>query len=78
MLNDPKPTLGKALKMLEEKGVPLHRSLNAGFEKLYGFTSDADGIRHAGLNTSNVDADLAKFMLVSCSAFVNYLRSKQC
>ena len=76
LLNDPNPTLGKALKLLEDKGVPLHGSLKAGFEKLYGFTSDADGIRHAGLNPSNVDFDLAKFMLVSCSAFVNYLRSK--
>ncbi len=76
MLNDPNPTLGKALKMLEDKGIPLHGSLKAGFDKLYGFTSDADGIRHAGLNPSNVDADLAKFMLVSCSAFVNYLRAK--
>ena len=76
MLNDPNPTLGKALKMLEDKGISLHGSLKAGFDKLYGFTSDADGIRHAGLNPSNVDVDLAKFMLVSCSAFVNYLRAK--
>ena len=77
LLNDPNPTLGKALKKLEDKGIPLHGSLKAGFEKLYGFASDADGIRHAGLNPSNVDADLAKFMLVSCSAFVNYLRAKE-
>ena len=76
LLIDPNPTLGKALKLLKDKGIPLHGSLKAGFEKLYGFTSDADGIRHAGLNPSNVDVDLAKFMLVACSAFVNYLRSK--
>ena len=77
LLNDPNPTLGKALKMLEDKGIPLHGSLKAGFDKLYGFTSDANGIRHAGIAPSDVDADLAKFMLVACSAFVNYLRSKQ-
>ena len=76
LLNDPNPTLGKALKLLEDKGVPLHGSLKDGFVKLYGFTSNADGIRHAGVNPSNVDFDLAKFMLVSCSAFVNYLQSK--
>ena len=76
LLNDPNPTLGKALKLLEDKGVPLHGSLKDGFAKLYGFTSNADGIRHAGVNPSNVDFDLAKFMLVSCSAFVNYLQSK--
>lgn len=76
LLKDPKPTLGKALKQLEDNGVILHGSLKAGFEKLYGFTSDANGIRHAGLDPSDIDADLAKFMLVACSAFVNYLRSK--
>lgn len=77
LLNDPVPTLGKALKKLEDEGIAMHGSLKAAFEKLYGFTSDADGIRHAGLKPSDVDQDLAKFMLVSCSAFVNYLRAKQ-
>ena len=76
LLKDPKPTLGKALKQLEDNGVAIHGSLKAGFDKLYGFTSDANGIRHAGLEPSDIDADLAKFMLVACSAFVNYLRSK--
>ncbi len=76
LLNDPKPTLGQALKMLEDKGVNLHGSLKSGFDKLYGFTSDTDGVRHGSINPSDVDSDLAKFMLVSCSAFVNYLRAK--
>jgi len=39
-------------------------------------TSDADGIRHALLDESKLGYDEAKFMLVSCSAFVNYLLSK--
>ena len=77
LLNDPTPTLGKALKRLEDNGVNIHGSLKGAFDKLYGFTSDANGIRHAGIGPSDVDADLAKFMLVACSAFVNYLRSKQ-
>lgn len=77
LLNDPTPTLGKALKKLEDKGVRMHGSLKGAFDKLYGFTSDANGIRHAGMAPSEVDADLAKFMLVACSAFVNYLRSIQ-
>lgn len=62
--------------MLEDKGVNLHGSLKSGFDKLYGFTSDTDGVRHGSINPSDVDSDLAKFMLVSCSAFVNYLRAK--
>ena len=77
LLNDPKPTLGKALDQLEDKGVVLHKALKGAFDKLYGFTSDANGIRHASIAPSEIDVDLATFMLVSCSAFVNYLRSKQ-
>lgn len=77
LLGNQTPTLGKALKLLEDKGIGLHGSLKSAFEKLFGFTSDASGIRHGGLQPSDADADLAKFMLVSCSSFVNYLRSKQ-
>lgn len=77
LLGNQTPTLGKALKLLEDKGIGLHGSLKSAFEKLFGFTSDASGIRHGGLQPSDADADLAKFMLVSCSAFVNYLKSKQ-
>ena len=76
LLNNPKPTLGQALKMLEDKGVNLHGSLKLGFDKLYGFASDSNGVRHGSINPSDIDFDLAKFMLVSCSAFVNYLQSK--
>ena len=68
---DPKATLGKALKQ-----IGLHPALEVGFTKLYGYTSDADGIRHAMLEASTVDADDAKFFLVACSAFINYLISK--
>jgi len=44
---------------------------------LSGYTSDKGGIRH-GLKEEdhNVDIDEARFMLVTCSAFVNYLISK--
>jgi len=51
----------------------MHPSLKQGFEKLYGYTSDDDGIRHALLDEANLDMEDARFMLVSCSAFVNYL-----
>lgn len=69
-------TLGQALKELEAKGVPLHGALRSAFSSLYGYTSDADGIRHALLDESTLDFDDAKFMLVSCSGFVNYLVAK--
>lgn len=68
-------TLGAALKKLEQKNVKIHPSLKVAFEKLYGYTSDAAGIRHAGqLGGKDATFDEAKFMLVSCSAFINYLK----
>lgn len=73
---DDKATLGKALNKLEESGIKLHKSLKEAFSKLYGYTSDEGGIRHAeGLFESNVSFEDAKFMLVTCCAFVNYLIS---
>jgi hypothetical protein len=70
-----KGTLGQALKELERR-VAIHPALKSGFEKLYGYTSDAEGIRHALLEEPNLSFEDAKFMLVSCSAFVNYLVTK--
>ncbi|MDD6518598.1 MAG: hypothetical protein PUF24_00090 [Oribacterium sp.] len=69
-----KETLGEALKHLEDKGVPIHNALQSAFKTLYGYTSDANGIRHAG-NMGGAEATFAeaKYMLVSCSGFVNYL-----
>lgn len=69
------PTLGHCLKELE-KHVDLHGALRSAFEKLYGYTSDAEGIRHALLDQPRLDFEDAKFMLVACSAFVNYLKAK--
>lgn len=71
----PKGTLGQALKEIEDK-VNLHPALKKAFDCLYGYTSDADGIRHAIFDEPNLTFEDAKFMLVSCSAFVNYLIAK--
>ena len=68
-------TLDAALKRLSEK-VDIHGSLKAGFLKIYGFTSDDDGIRHAILEQPSVGFAEAKFMVVTCSAFVHYLIQK--
>lgn len=77
LTGDPSATLGQALKRLETDGaVKTHPALNGAFRQLYGYTSDAGGIRHALLEEDNLDFEDAKFMLVSCSAFVNYLQAK--
>lgn len=77
LTDDSSATLGQALKRLEADGaVKTHPALNGAFQKLYGYTSDAGGIRHALLEEDSLDFEDAKFMLVSCSAFVNYLQAK--
>ena len=76
ILGEEKVTLGDALNRLERQGVKMHSALKEAWKKLYGFTSNDAGIRHGSILPSDVDQDLAKFMLVACSAFVNYLISK--
>ena len=73
-----KTTLGEALNELEKKGIILPSMLKVAFVKLYVYTNDkATGIRHALMEEQNAPGfDEAKFMLVACSAFVNYIKSK--
>ena len=73
--NEDKATLGKALKIIEDK-YGLHAALKGSLSQLYGYTSDADGIRHAMLEESNLSYIDAKFMLVACTNFINYLIEK--
>lgn len=68
-------TLGDALGVLERR-TELHPALKQGFAKLYGYTNDEDGIRHAMLDEPNLDTNDAKFFLLSCTSFINYLKSK--
>lgn len=69
-------TLGKALKKLKDNGVHIHSAMESSFLSLYGYTSDENGIRHGGIDFTNAPSEDAKYMLVSCSAFVNYLMEK--
>ncbi len=71
----PKASLGDALKALERES-KLHSALKEGFSKIYGYTSNEGGIRHAMLEEPNLDAADAKFFLLSCTSFINYLKSK--
>jgi hypothetical protein len=73
---DKNTTLGKALIEIEKK-FPIHGAMKNSFTALYGFTSDAGGIRHSLLEKDvEIDFADAKYMLVSCSAFINYLKVK--
>lgn len=73
-------TLGKALNKLEDSGVVIPKLLKTAFDKLYAYTNQPDtGIRHAlmdGEGTYTPSEPEAAFMLISCSAFINYLNKK--
>lgn len=71
---EPSYDMKKAIKCLKKGGVNIHPTLEAAWEKMYAYTCDEGGIRHAEkLFESDVTFEQAKYMLVSCSAFVNYL-----
>lgn len=67
--------LDTALKELMKR-TEIHPCLRDGFLKLYGYSSDEDGIRHAIIDEAKVGFDEAKFMLVACSAASNFLIAK--
>lgn len=69
-------TLGKTLKKLEKSNIRIHPALSKGFEELYGYTSNEGGIRHGSIDFKGAKDEDAKYMLVTCAAFVNYLNLK--
>lgn len=66
-------TLGEALNKLEKNGLKIHGAMKNAFSALYGYTSDKSGIRHNLGVDEKTTFEEAKYMLVSCSAFLNYL-----
>jgi len=77
LLTPTENTLGAALKVLDKQG-HLHGSLKAAFDKLYGYSSDQEGVRHALVfdGEANVDETDALFMLGACASFVSYLLAR--
>lgn len=72
--NTKKGSLDDAIKKLKDKGIVIQPAMETAFIKLFAYTSDANGIRHAnGVGEGKATFEDAKFMLVTCSAFVNYL-----
>ena len=71
-------TLSKALDALQRDGLLKHPALKEAFSKLYGYTSDEQGLRHSLLdkNSADVGLDEAVFMFGACASFAAYLASK--
>ena len=71
-----KATLGDAMKQLDSKGIVLHKAFISAISSLYGYTSDEGGIRHGSIDFAGAKIEDARYMLISCSAFLNYLIEK--
>ena len=75
---DPKASdnLAPALKALQQH-TAVHPALKEGFSRIYGYTSDKGGIRHALLeDEAQVDLEDAVFMIGACASFTSYLVGK--
>ena len=85
IIDDEGATLSEALNEMKNKKIidlhNLHPALNEGLNKLYefgyklyGYASDYGGIRHGKSDPNcNVNFEDAKFMLLCCSSYINYL-----
>ena len=71
--------LQDGIDKLEKNGVKIPVFLKSGFEKLYVYTNnEKTGIRHALMDDADAPQyDEAKFMIVACSAFINYIQGKR-
>jgi hypothetical protein len=75
---EPTPTLTKSLEIIQRRDrVKIHPNLNEAFQRIYSWTNDDEGIRHALKDEPTVDREDAQFMLIACSAFINYLQVKK-
>ena len=67
--------LSKAIAVMDKKK-KLHPCMKSMIEKIYGFASDEEGIRHSTKDgITSVSFNDALFILVTCSAFINYALS---
>lgn len=73
--NDDRADLHKALRAVEGK-THMHGALKSALDSLYGYSSDASNIRHAKIEYGEVNYNMAKFFLVMCTSFTNYLLSE--
>ena len=72
ILQEKRGTLGKLIDELN-----VHPALKEGFKKLYGWTSDEEGVRHGKFSEPlELGYSEARYMLISVSAFINYLIDK--
>jgi len=76
LTGDQNADLNRALQKLDARK-PFHPAFKQSLEKLYAWTNDASGIRHSIKDAPTPTKADAQFMLVACSAFVNYLFARE-
>ncbi|MCK4979097.1 MAG: hypothetical protein KAS62_01815 [Candidatus Delongbacteria bacterium] len=76
IVGNSKADLSGCIKEIKKVGI-MHPAFEQALTKLYAYTSDENGVRHALTDKDYTPsyAD-AKFMLVTCSAFVNFIWTK--
>lgn len=75
IIDDKKKTLGDALNVIKKEGkLQIHPCEIEVWHKHYGYACEV--ARHGGPEIINIDQEDALYMLVSCSAFINYLITK--
>jgi len=75
-VGDPSADLARALKKLQDNHA--HPALRGAFDKLYAYTNDANGVRHAQVFGKDdiVEFGEAIFFFSACAAFIAYLKVK--
>ncbi len=69
-------SLTAAVNKLEECGITLHDKMKEALKDLYWYTCDEDGKRHGGTTYVESDVEDARFMIITCSAIINFLLVK--
>jgi hypothetical protein len=71
-----KAKIPEAIRRFQEEYGPIHQALLQQIDKLHGYASDEEGVRHAATEHSAVGEAEARLMLVSCSAMTTFLVRK--
>ena len=74
-------TLGQAIDYITEKNAThpvlnLPSTLKSIIDKIYGYASSEDGIRHGGPDFTEAEIANARLIIVICSSFINLLTAQ--
>lgn len=62
--------------IIRDKKLPLDEILQQSLSKLYAY-ANAKGIRHAQMKGQEVDFEIAKFMILQCTSYINLMKANK-